>query len=255
MKVLSSVAILASLSAMVFAGASPVQGLLAGKPYQQWTRAEANKVLYDSPWAKTQEARIEFGKQIRAIAGAVIIGQGPVRGELGGANAPIDYKVTMRLRSSLPVRQALVRLKQLDANYDKMTETGKELFDAKLKGLLDCPACALNYVVTLSCKSENYPGQDLLFEGLRGARLAAIKPYIYIANDRGEKRELVHFVAPKAAEEEAIFFFPRFDDEDNPLVKPDTKKLYFRLSDNNAKAITNFEIDVSKLIVNGEVAF
>ena len=94
-----------------------------------------------------------------------------------------------------------------------------------------------------------------LYEGLRGATLPALKPYVHLENDRGERRELVHFVAPKAAGEETIFFFPRFDDEDRPLLTPKTKKLYFRLSDSNAKAITNFEIAVARLLRNGEIVF
>ena len=85
--------------------------------------------------------------------------------------------------------------------------------------------------------------------------MPAIKPYIHIINDLGEQRGLVHFVAPKAPGEEAVFFFSRFDEEDRVLITANNKKLVFRLSENNARAITNFEIDVSKLILNGKVEF
>ena len=227
----------------------------AKKPFEQWSKAEAQKVLNDSPWALTQEARIDFGREVRKVAGGPASAAGQTAAEMGGANVAVDYRITLRLRSALPIREALVRLKQLDAKYDQMNAKERAAFDAKNKGLLDCPACEKNYVVTLSCKSSNYPGADALYDGLRGATLPALKPYVHLENDRGERRELVHFVAPKAAGEETIFFFPRFDNEDRPLVKPTTKKLYFRLSDSNAKAITNFEIDVARLLRNGEVVF
>jgi hypothetical protein len=231
------------------------QDELMKKSFSQWTKNEANKILNDSNWAVTQEARIDFGTQVRKIAGAPTSDEGHLAAEMNGANIPVDYRVTLRLRSAQPVRQALVRLKQLEAKYDTMSENDRAAFDAKTKGLLECPACAQNYVVTISCKSTNYPGADALYDGLKGATLPGIKPYVHLLNDRGEQRELIHFVPPKSPGEETVFYFPRFGDEDKPLITARDKKLYFRLSDNNAKAITNFEIDVSKLILNGQVEF
>jgi hypothetical protein len=245
----------ALITILFLAAAGWAQDEWAKKPFEQWSKAEAQKVLNDSPWAVTQEARIDFGTEVRKVAGGPVTSSGQTAAEMGGANVAVDYRVTLRLRSALPIRQALVRLKQLEAKYDQMSAKERAAFDEKNKGLLDCPACAQNYVVTLSCKSSNYPGADALYEGLRGATLPALKPYVHLENDRGERRELVHFVAPRAAGEETIFFFPRFDNEDRPLLTPKTKKLYFRLSDSNAKAITNFEIDVVRLLRNGEIVF
>jgi len=251
----SAVISAATLAWLGLAAIALAQVELLKKPFLQWTKSEATKILNDSNWAITQEARIDFGTQVRHIAGAPTTEAGHLAAEMNGANVPIDYRVTLRLRSARPVRQALVRLKQLEAKYDSMNEKDRAAFDAKMKGLLDCPACAQNYVVTISCKSPNYPGADALYEGLRGATLPALKPYVHLLNDRDEQRPLVYFVAPKAPGEEAVFYFPRFDDEDRQLITVANKKLFFRLSDNNSKAITNFELDVSKLVVNGEVLF
>ena len=239
----------------VWPGVGFGQTELIKKPFHQWTKAEATRVLNESPWAVTQEARIDFGKEVRKIAGAPVIDGTYVTAELGSANIPVDYRVTLRLRSALPIRKAIVRLKQIEAKYDQMSDKDREVFDAKIRGLLDCPGCVQNYVITMTCKSTNYPGADCLYEGLRGATLPGVKPYIHILNDRGDQRDLIHFVPPKAPNEESTFYFLRLDDEDRPLLTPSTKKLIFRFSDNNAKAITNFEIDVSKLILDGKVEF
>jgi len=237
------------------AGVGVAQNEVIKRPFHQWTKTEALGVLNESPWAVTQEARIDLGKEVRKIAGAPVVDGAYLTAELGGANIAVDYRVTLRLRSALPIRKAIVRLKQIEAKYDQMSEKDREVFDAKTKGLLDCPGCTQNYVITISCKSTNYPGTDCLYDGLRGATLPVIKPYIHILNDRGEQREPIHFVPPKAPNEESIFFFQRVDDEDRPLLTASSKKLIFRFSDNNAKAITNFEIDVSKLILDGKVEF
>ena len=108
---------------------------LPDKPFNQWTKAEAKEILNDSPWAKTQVALAVYGLGV-----------------------PTDFKFTLRLRSALPIREALVRLKQIEAHYDQMGEEARMSFDGKMKGLLDCPACVDNYVLSLSSRSENSPG-------------------------------------------------------------------------------------------------
>jgi hypothetical protein len=202
------------------------------KPFRTWTKAEANKVLNDSPWAKTQEVSSVFGLGV-----------------------PTDFKFTLRLRSALPVREALVRLKQIDAHYDQLNEKERATFDSKTKGLLDCLACADNYVLSLSSRSENSPGWDLAFKSYEKMTLAMLRENVFLSNNKGEKRELIHFVPPKAAGDETVFFFARLDGGGKPLIGLEDKKLMFRLNPQDAGSPKNFEFDVAKLIVNGKVEF
>ncbi|MDT4955226.1 MAG: hypothetical protein QOJ02_3364 [Acidobacteriota bacterium] len=239
------------------------QNVWTQKPFRQWTKEEAEKVLNDPPWAKKQELRISYAGRSTAVAGAPTAAEGEgglIRTEqntaaLGGARAPVDFVFTLRLRSALPVRQALVRLKQIEARYDQMSEKDRAKFDEKLKGLLECPACADNYVLTLSSKSKESPGADAVYSTFGGAKEADIKRYLVIINDRGERRELVHFVPPRVPGEEAVFFFPRLDDKGAPLLKPETKTLVFNVTNGEANNIVNFRIDISALVAEGAVQF
>ena len=232
------------------------------KPFNKWTKAEAEKVLNDSPWARPQAVKIRVGSKSRRVAGAPLTtdesgSPAIMSADLGGAEAPVDFTFTLRLRSSRRVREALVRLKQLEANYDKMSAAQQAEFDAqpKIKGLLDCPACADNYVLTLSAKSGEAPGADPVFTTFKGARLADLQRYVYIADERGQRRTLVHFVPPKAPGEEATFFFPRADDKGSPLLTTASKEFYFNLSDMEVNSVTNFRVDVTKLVAGGAVDF
>lgn len=251
------------LAGRLGAAVAGAQDFWAGKDYRQWTKEEATRVLNASPWVKTQEVRVKPASARRSVAGqnesnvSSAPSTGSRQAELGGAEAPVDYKVTLRLRSALPVRQALVRLRQLEAKYDKMGESQRAAFDAdkRTKGLLECPACAQNYVVTMSARSVNVPGADFVYEGLKSATLPLLRQTVYLANERGERRELVHFTPPKAPGEEAMFFFPRLDDAGKPLFAPGDRKILFRTSTGDVAAITNFEFDISALLVGGEVAF
>ena len=232
------------------------------KPFVEWSTAEVKQVLNQSPWVKDQEVRIMQPAQSRPVAGAPAasaageaLGAENNTATVGGAEIPLDFIFTLRLRSALPVRQALVRQKMLEANYDRMNPKDRAAFEQTNKGLLDCPACAENYVVTLSSRSRNSPGADAVFTVFKGARLAELKRYVFIANEDGQRRELVHFVAPRLPGDEAIFFFPRFDYERRPLFTPDNRWLTINFTDNQVNINTNFKIDVTQLVVNGEVLF
>ena len=250
------------LAAPCAGAAAPAQGDLSQKPYTAWTKAEAESVLKDSPWARPQTVKIRVGSKTRRVAGAPLgtdeSGSPALASQdLGGAEAPVDFTFTLRLRSSLRVREALVRLKQIEAGYDKMSAEKRAAFDAqpRIKGLLECPACAENYVLTLSAKSKESPGADPVFESLKGARLAELQRYVYVADERGQRRQLVHFVPPKAPGEEAIFYFPRADEKGAPLLTPSSRELLFNLSDMEVNSVANFRVDVSKLVSGGAVDF
>ena len=242
------------------AGAAGQTGL-PQTSFKQWSKDEVNRLLERSPWAQTKEERRPAPDvRARTVAGQNINGVATTTAErqanLGGANIPLDLKYTVRLRSAIPLRQAALRLKQIDAKYDRMGKKAQSEFDAANKGVLACPACAQNYVITMSAKSENYPYIDPVYEVLKSATLPAIKPYVYITNDRGVRRELIHFNAPRAAGEEAYFFFPRFDASgDQPFILPTDKSLRFHLGDGSAGSLVNFEFDVRQLIIDGQVAF
>lgn len=256
-------ALLAALACVCMAAATArAQGQQPwSKPSEEWTREDAQQVLAKSPWARSQTIKVQQRRSGR-IAGAPnpIVGgnQAPMQTEAntatsGGAQAPVDYTFTLRLRSALPVRRALARLMQLDSA--KLGEKDRAAHEKRIKGTLDCPACADNYVVTLSSRSEESQGSDPVYAAFAGARLEDIKRFIYLANDRGDRRALVHFVPPRSPGEEAVFFFPRLDERGEPLLTAASKKLIFNVTKVEVSTVANFQIDVADITDNGEIVF
>ena len=246
------IASIGTLIAFVYA-----QDKLPTKPFTQWSRSEAEAILNNPPWVIRNEVRIKFDKETQVAAGsysgvssaAAAQAQTEVTSQV-----PVDFIFTLRLRSALPVRQALVRLRQLQSDV-KMSDQERASYEARTKGLLECPACVNNYVITLSSKSTNSPGADAVYTLFKGGRLADLQRYVYLANERGERRQLIHFVPPKASGDEATFYFPRLDGRGAPLLSPENKQLVINLTDNQINPITNFRIDVSRLVLNGKVEF
>jgi hypothetical protein len=113
-----------------------VHAQLNDRPYQQWTAKEAEALLFDSPWAQTRSGLVAAGRWDPLTEAA-------------------NTAVTLSLRSALPVRQALARLRQLKNRYDK-----------KMK-----------------------------------------------------------FVNPKFVQDDAVFYFSRFNSKGEPLISPANRKL------------------------------
>jgi hypothetical protein len=213
----------ASASALALPGAARQDGDWQSKPYQQWTMKDVEKVLYDSPWAQTQQRN--------------------------------GQTYVLRLRSAMPVRQGMLRLRQLKEKYDQMSDKKKAEFDEKNKALMECPACADNYVVALLPQPG---GQVTLPDSLTKATVEQARRWVLLANDRGEQRAAVHYAPSKSLGQEAVFFFPKFDDKGAPMLTPASKRVVFTIDPRalgNNPSVTRFEFDVSKMLVDGKVEF
>lgn len=210
------------------------------KSYQQWSLSDVVQVLDDSPWAQTQVDHDRISPE----------------------SARTAFQVTVRLRSALPIRQALVRRRQLYVQYDKLTADDQARFDSEVKGFLECPDCAKYYMVTLDSARGTGPGGGSFFdplETLKKLSLDELKSTIYLVNDRGERRYLEQFVVLKSEGSGVLFVFPRLDNQGNPFLTSNNKSFYFKvdnkLFEKQQITIKRFTFEVSKLIRNSEVVF
>lgn len=111
------------------------------KPYEKWSAKDVEKLMSDSPWAKTV---------ILGAANLHLIGSGSgtpsyrtktqtnalgSSDEISHEAAPqISYQV--QLRSAIPIRQAVARKLQIDNNYDAMPGERRAMVDAKINEYL-----------------------------------------------------------------------------------------------------------------------
>lgn len=230
------------------------------KPYSEWSKSEATKIVNESAWAKThQNVAVTAGSDGRQM----VREQGRGGGNPGSVSRTLGVApVVIRLHSAPVIRQAMVRLQQMGVNYDKMGTEEKAAFDANRKGFLDCAICNEYYVVTLTkfVDSSGETVDDGIFQSMS---LDDMKGNVRLENDKGERRELVQFTPPKVAGDSAVFFFKRADENGNMLITPDSKELRFVFenafltSGNRYGGLVPraFEFKVSKLLIDGKVAF
>ena len=102
------------LAAILIAAVLPstlvAEGFWVKKAYQEWSARECEKILNDSPWAKS-----------RTMTAVFVQPQGQPSVVPGRDSIPqITY--VARLWSALPVRQAAVRRMQLDPEFSRMPD-------------------------------------------------------------------------------------------------------------------------------------
>jgi plasmid maintenance system killer protein len=244
---------------LTFGVAVSAQEAWKQKNFDQWTKADVEEILNNSSWVSKQEVRLSREATTQSVAGAVLpgaVGLGDTMSIQQGAISPaVDFTFTLRLRSSMAIRLALIRRDQLETDLEKLTDKEFESYKAKQKGLYECPGCVENYVLTLSSSSRENKNFDAVYTTFSRALLDQIRKYIYLRNEKGEKRELVNFVPPKAPGDEAVFFFRRNDDKGNPLFTKDSKQIVFNTTNNEVSTAVNFKIAIRPIIIGDKVDF
>src|ERR1044072_8798181 len=153
-KLLTGILIMIAVAASGLGISAVPQSTIPQTPYHQWTFKEAQELLSNSPWAQTRDKGIP----------------------LGGleTNLPAAPEVmVLRLRSALPIRQALARIREIKSKYDGLKDSDKKAIDQKNKILLECPPCPDTYVVTLAGGGPNGKGLPTIFLTISEAEVRA----------------------------------------------------------------------------------
>lgn len=243
------------------------------KPFQKLSKEDTIKVLSQSPWVQEYQAvgNSDIDRQEAQKTQAAMSNQG-VNPSSRGAGNPSDPgakgrdlanpSITVRLFSGLPVRQAMVRMQEINAGYDKMDEQKRAEFDAKTKNTLDCPLCQKFYVVMMSksVNTSNQTVEDGLFQTFTPEQF---KGNIWLVNEKGDKQELAQFVPPKGAKDPAVFFFPRKANDGSDFIPAGSKSFkivfdndFLRINNPYGKFLPrNFEFKAANLRIGEILAF
>jgi hypothetical protein len=153
--------VVTATAAVLLAAAAVAEDFWVTKPYQQWSKQETEKMLKDSPWAQhitlSEVVGNMSGINMSASgAGGTVTGAGAVarNAEAGHATLPIII-YTAQVRSAKPVREAVVRDRQLQQKYDKMSAEQKAALDAKTNSYLQAPQEDIVLYVTYESNAYN----------------------------------------------------------------------------------------------------
>ena len=229
-----------------------------------WSADDALLILKDSPFAKTYmsseaAAAAEKANVAREQSQSVFSGgSNPKSSERSAGIAPI----VARLHSSLQVRQAIVRLRQLTPEYQKLSGGELQRFDEAQKTYIDCGICKNFYVISVTKFADSTPGR--VDEGIfERTTLPEVKGNVWLLADNGDKLEVFQFTPSKGGAGSAYFFFKRFNDNGEPFLKPSMK--WFRIVFSNDFLTSsnpytpylprNFEFNIGKITFDNHIEF
>ena len=214
------------------------------KDWQKWDQKDAQKVLNESPWVFSY-TDIDISLLTTGI-----------NKNSPSLNVASPY-IVLRWYSALTTQKAMLRLNQISQKYDSMTEKQKLEFDEK--NSLNCGNCKNYYVLFLmQPAAPNTP--NLIGQRFKSLKFEDLKNNVYLTNDKGEKRELAQFVAPKDDTGFAVFYFERLNADKKPLIISESKKVNVIMELNSISNPIHYlqkkvEFNVQKMIINGEIDF
>ena len=234
------------------------------KPWKEWTRKEAEKILNESPWSQTQT------ESEAAASDDTTKSFGDTRGRESGittVTAPTTIKFRVRFFSARPIRQAYVRMVELS---DKPPD---DAASQKLDTWANLQA-ADQIIVSVAHESTDKGSMMLLSQVLTNATTESLKTRVYLERKDGKRLYLTEYVRPSKDLFGARYKFPRTIDGE-PFLKSDSGVVRFHAelrakapeaSENVTPSASDskgsspkFKVDVkfkvAEMIYNGDVEY
>mgnify|MGYP003288516668 CR=1 FL=1 len=220
------------------------------KPWQEWSRKEAETILNDSAWGKTQietdTSELFFRPQAAPDARSGRSNADPLRDERGGAtNQATDIKFRIRFLSARPVRQAFARLIALDQQTEdpKVQKYMNDFVERKFDKWI---------AVTVGFESRDQRFSGKAIQAFASATTGSLKNNTYLERKDG-KRLYVHiYQAPSADGLGAKFIFERIVDE-RPFLNNESGEV--RFVSEIAKVNLNMRFKVAEMMYDGKLEY
>lgn len=227
------------------------------KPWTEWTKAEADKILNHSPWGQTQTetdttemvySPTTQGGGLPSTRVATTDRQAVNNSRIsqGATNQPISVNYHVRLLSAKPVRQAVMRVVELT----QKTPDPKLLRDLRAFVERDFS----DYIVV----SVAFDSTDGRFSGpalqaFASATLGTLKNNTYLERKDGKRLFLMEYHTPINDGLGAKFIFPRTMDE-TLFVKPDSGSVRF-YSEVTRQLKLNVTFNLSEMMYGGQLEY
>ena len=231
---------------LVLSLATTVCAQKQSKPWTEWSKKEAEAILNDSPWGRTQVetdvSEMFYSPTARGGAGT----NAGSRTEQGATNSEIYVRYHIRFFSARPVRQAHVRIIEIN-DKDLNRETSGRMHNFAELTAKD----AIILTVTYESNDQRYSGKALQLFGSRNT--GSLKNNTYLERNDGQRLFLDEYVPPGKDGFGARFIFRRHDDG-VPFVMPDTTEIRF-FSEVSKELKLNMKFKVADMMYDGKLEY
>lgn len=213
------------------------------KPWKEWSKTEAEKVLTDSPWAHPQ-VDMELTDPNRLNRSRVAgVGNEDARSRLNEER--VAYYI--RIYSARPIRQAFIRLLQLqqEENLDPQTLARMDAFAEKQ------PEDSV--VIAVHVDGPDTKPIEKVMQVLRTETTGTLRSDSYLERSDGKRVYLTEYVPPGKDGVGARFIFPRKLDG-QPFLTSKFASILF-ISELGSSIKFDMIFKVKEMIVDSEVEY
>ena len=203
-----------------------------GKPYDQWTAQDVERVFTDSPWARTATVTRTWrmltqqelpNAMISGAARGVPTTQGPSNDNAGNESTFDVYWSSSRVVRAASARKAVLRGSQKNLDVEKYANKPQEEYQILVQSLQS------NDMAPFVRHDEKFFQDNAYLEIKKNKQ--KISPG-HVQYERDEKGQLVTF---------AIFFFPKKTPSGDPTVPTNEKNVEFHCKLEGSTLLVNFD--------------
>ena len=191
-------------------------------------------MLQNSPWARdyTQQSEMPI---LQSDQGRTLSDSKPPY---------VKYKV--QFLSALPVRQAIIRMTQIDQKYDDLKSEQKQQLDQQAESFL-AQDMSKKVIVYITYETNQPPVYLDKIHDLKSTTTEMIIYRVHLYGSKGEKVPLEQFVAPQGAQRSFQLIFPR-QYHGKEILGPEDKSL-------NLEFPIYMEFKTDKMKIDGKVEY
>ncbi len=237
------------LATAVLAGTTIAQK--QSKPWTEWSKKDAEKILNDSPWGQTRtESDTSEMFFVPGSGRGVDSGPGSAANRIrqGATNQVVKLNFRIRFFTARPIRQAFVRLMQLQQpNLDaKSAEALKNFANFHTD---DWIIVALDFDAT----DQRYSGP--VFQKLGSATTDTLKNNTYLVRKDGKRVDLSQYLPPANDGFGARFVFPR-NLNGQPFLTTESGEVRFFIETTGSNPIKfSMPFKVANMIYDGKLEY
>lgn len=244
------VSVVLLLSLLVAVAIETAIGQKQTKSWKEWTKEDAEKILNHSPWGQQQvdtdlsemfyqpttDARTSGGRAPNAGS----------RLEQGATNQETKLMYGIRFFSARPVRQAFIRMIQLQ---QKNLEA--DVIE-RMNSFAELPSDNL-IIIAVTIEGTDKRSLGKVMQIISSAATGTLKNTTYLERNDGKRLFLEEYVPPGKDGFGARFIFPRIVSE-RPFLTPETHDVRF-VSEFGTAIKLNVRFNVAPMMVDGTLEY
>ena len=215
------------------------------KPWTEWSKKEAEKILNDSPWGQTQVVTDTSEITYTPTSGNTRRSNEDGRAERGAVNQEVFVRYRIRFLSARPIRQGFARMVEIDQ------KTADPQLSDQLRGFVERNFDDFIVVaVTFESNDQRFAGP--VMQEINSAVANTLKNNTYLERSDGKRLFLMEYRAPINDGLGAKFVFPRKVDG-QPFITNAGDIRFFAEVGKNVKLNQRFRI--SDMMYEGKLEF